>query len=405
MKIKRLFTLILALTLCLTLLSPLCAYADDEEGGNAYIPKDPDSYAVIDPAAMQKLVEDYVTAHSLNKSKISVGYCFLDTGDTWYYNGDNWYFGAGVYYVPLMMILAEWESSGKISRDSKMKDLTLGDAERYILVYSNNYYAHQMMGVIGSDKEVRQKYMAYSPLPEEYYDPDFLDYSYFSARFLTDVIKTLYNENERFPNIIENLKLSDNGKYFHGAMQGKYEVAQKYRNYTPRRNVEYNHDTLIIYTPRPFVLTVMTEDMGITQQVMWDMAIIFKDYTLTLDDAYEAWLNRPEETPVPQISLPVGQNQGEGENTGLPGIQLPGFGGTQKPAEGQTDETQPGETQPDTQEPAVVVTEPENTQQGAKENDPAPARRMTVLLIVAAVLVILMLAAVLKPILRRKGKH
>lgn len=394
MKIKRLFTMILAAAMCLTLLFPLCALAE-EAGG--YVPAEPSSYAVIDPDAMQKLVEDYCNGKSLNKGKISVGYCYLDTGDTWYYNGDRWYFAAGVYYVPATMLLAEWESSGKMTQDSKLEveDLTLGEAERNILVYSSNYYVHQVMGLFGTDQEVREKWMAYSPLPEEYYDPDYLAYGYFSARFLTDVIKTLYNESERFPGILGYMKESDNGNYFHGALRGEYEVAQKSGTFIDRRNVEYNNCTGVIYTPHPFVLTVMTEKMGVTQEVMWDMAIIFRDYTLSLDGAYDAWSAGPAETPVPQISLPGSQNQGEGENSGTPGIQLPGFGGEEKPDAQETE----GQTS------AVVVTEPEKTEQSNKENEPSAARRMTVLLIVAAVLVILMLSAVLRPILRRKGKH
>ncbi len=389
MKTRRMLIQILALALCLALLCPLCAFADDAK---TYVPEDPDSYAVIDPAAMQKLVEDYVNGHKLNKEKISVGYCYLDTGDTWYYNGDHWYFGAGVYYVPVTMILAEWESSGKVTRDSNIQGISLGDAERYILVNSSNYYVHQVMKAIGSDKEVREKYMAYSPLPEEYYDPDFLDYGYFSARFLTDVMKTLYNESERFPNIIDCLKKSDNGSYFHGAMRGNYEVAQKSGNYIDRRNVDYNNTTGIIYTPHPFILTVMTENMGITQEVMWDMAVIFKDYTLSLDEAYETWKNGPAETPAPIVNVPATTEPG-GEGGQQPSIQQP----AQPVPEGQ-----PGAAEQPGSDAAVEVQPQEDRPAAHDEDNPSNTRRMAVLIICAALLVILILGVILRPILRKK---
>lgn len=401
MKKTRLFTQILAVALCLALLCPLCAFAEGED----VIPAHPDNYAVIDPAAMEKLVEDYMTAHKMNKDNISVGYCYLDTGDAWYYNGDAWNFGAGVYYVPVMMLLAEWEHDGKLSRDSNLKGITLGDAERYVLVYSNNYYAHEMMHVIGSDKEVREKYRSFSPQPEEYYDPDFYDYGYFSARVLTDMMTTLYNENERFPNIIECLKESDNGSYFHGAMRGAYEVAQKYGNYIDKRNVEYNNTTGIIYTPHPFVLTVMTKNLGITQEIMWDMAVIFKDYTLSLDEAYEAYAAgpaaaEPEPAPAAPVDAPEAPAQESVEENTQP--QIPVVPAPTAPeGEQNAAEEQPAAEEP---QPAQTDTAPA-PEQPKKESNPTNVRRMAALILLAALLLILILAAILRPILRKKRKE
>ena len=387
MKKRRLFAQTLALLLCFALLCPLTAFAEET---NSAIPADPTSYAVIDPAELQRLVDAYAAARSLNKDNISIGYCYLDTGDTWYYNGDVWNFGAGVYYVPLM-ILAERESRGELTQDSNLNGLTLGEAERYVLTYSNNAYAHQMMNYIGTDKEVRKLYQNYSSLPEAYYDPDFLDYSYFTVRFLTDVMKTLYNDSERFPNIIECMKNSDNGSVFHGAMGGEYEVAQKYGNYIDRRDVAYNNTIGIIYTPHPFVLTVMTKNLGITHEVMWDLAVIFKDYTLSLDEAYavyEARQNGPvvPENPAPEAVTPV-----------APGAESPADpAAAQEPAA----TTPEGDAQTPVEIPASSAQKPADG-----EEDPAGTRRMVVLLLLAAALVILTLAAILKPVLRKKQRR
>ena len=384
MKKRRLFAQTLALILCFALLCPLTAFAEDT---NSAIPADPTSYAVIDPVELQRLVENYAAARSLNKDNISIGYCYLDTGDTWYYNGDAWNFGAGVYYVPLMMILAERESRGELTQSSNINGLTLEEAERYVLTYSNNTYAHQMMNYIGTDKEVRKLYQNYSPLPEAYYDADFLDYSYFTVRFLTDVMKTLYNESERFPNIIECMKNSDNGSVFHGAMGGAYEVAQKYGNYIDRRNVEFNNTIGIIYTPHPFVLTVMTKNLGINHEVMWDLAVIFKDYTLGLDEAYAAYNARNTAPVIPQVPA------AEGETPVAPAGEIP-------MEQGEAQSTVPG-TQEGGQIPVEIPSSSVQTPAAGQE-DSAASRRMVVLILCAAALVILTLAAILKPTLRKK---
>lgn len=396
MKMKRLFAQILALALCAALLCPLTAFAEGETASG--IPADPESYAVIDPQALQKLVEDYVSGHNLNKDKISIGYCYLDTGDTWYYNGDTWYYSCSMYKVPLMMLLAQWEADGKVERDSVLKGLPLGDAERYILVYNSNDYAHTMMGLFGSDKECRTQYQTFSDLPEEYYDPDFYDYSYFTARFTTDVMKTLYLENERFPNIVECMKEAENGKYIHGALQGEYEVAQRSGFFVDRRGVQYNNVTGIVYTEHPFVLTVMTQDMGTDETILRDMAVIFKDYTLSLDESYAAWLEQKDnpapaatETPAgPAGNAPAGESAASAE----PAESTAPAGET--PAEGQI---QPATAE--AEEAQVELSEEEQAKKDAMETE--TSRRLIVLLLGSVLLVVLILGAILQAILRKKN--
>ncbi|MBR3475359.1 MAG: hypothetical protein IKH34_09900 [Oscillospiraceae bacterium] len=270
------------------------AYDDWSSAASAAVPVPEDSRrsdgenAVVDPAALQKLVEDYANAKGYDKGNLRIGYCYLDTGDTWFYNGDSWGMGAGVYYVPMMMLLAEWEHTGKLTRDSKIAGYTLGDAEYYILTESNSAIKNNILyGAFGSDREMREKMQAYSTLKEADYDSDYLDYCYLSPRFLLDVLKTLYYENERFPNILECMKARGVNDCFHGAMGGAYEVAQQFGAFEEARGTEYNNCMGIIYTPHPFALVVMTRNLGHTQEVMRDMAIVFKDYTLTLDAAME----------------------------------------------------------------------------------------------------------------------
>lgn len=391
MKMKRLFAQILALALCAALLCPLTAFAEGETASG--IPADPESYAVIDPQALQKLVEDYVSGHNLNKDKISIGYCYLDTGDTWYYNGDTWYYSCSMYKVPLMMLLAQWEADGKVERDSVLKGLPLGDAERYILVYNSNDYAHTMMGLFGSDKECRTQYQTFSDLPEEYYDPDFYDYSYFTARFTTDVMKTLYLENERFPNIVECMKEAENGKYIHGALQGEYEVAQRSGFFVDRRGVQYNNVTGIVYTEHPFVLTVMTQDMGTDEAILRDMAVIFKDYTLSLDESYAAWLEQKDD-PAPAATETPAAPAGESAASAEPAESTAPAGET--PAEGQI---QPATAE--AEEAQVELSEEEQAKKDAMETE--TSRRLIVLLLGSVLLVVLILGAILQAILRKKN--
>lgn len=260
-----------ALLLCLLLLTPVGAFAEGEE-------------PIFDPEELQTMLDGYLSSRGFNPDNVSVGYVYTATGDTWYHNPDKWYYSASMYKVPLMMILAEKEYNGELTRDSKLKGLTLGEAEELILTYSHNDYAHLMMSVVAdTEPDCRELYKNYVDLPEDYYDPDFHDYSYFTARFMTQVMTTLYNDPERFPNVIDCLKLAQPEHYFRVTL-GAYEIAQKYGSYEDYSARQWNHTAGIVYLPHPIILTVMTLNNPTPEQTIADIAKLFADYSLALDE-------------------------------------------------------------------------------------------------------------------------
>lgn len=253
--------------------------------------------SIIDGEELQKRIDEYIASQNLNPDNISIGYCYTPTGDTWYYNEDKWYYSASMYKVPLFMILAEGEHEGKLTQDTDIRGITLSELEKMVLIYSNNDYAHMAMNYIADvpyetpegNRKCRELYQRYSDMPKEDYVDNFYDYSYFTARFMTDVMKTLYFDNQRFPNIIECLKQAQPDSYFNKNLGGRYEVAQKYGALVDRSNKSFSHTTGIIYTPNPFILTVMTEQMGLGDDIIAGCAPIFEEYTLSLDEKLETF--------------------------------------------------------------------------------------------------------------------
>lgn len=278
-KIKAMSRRILALLICLAAFFAAAPAGFGDEGEDS-------GEAIFDPQELEAIVTGYIEEKSLNPEKISVGYCYTATGDSWCYNGDKWYYSASMYKVPLMMIFAEQEYAGEISQETQFGGLTLAQAEEYILVNSNNDYAHMMMSYLGTDRQCRELYQQYSDLPVDQYDPDFYDYSYFTAEFMMDVMETLYFEQERFPHIIDCLKRAQPEEYFNVYLSNSYEIAQKYGSYK-----EFNSTTGIIYTPNPFILTVMTEDLSVAAgaNASAELAQRFAQYTLELDRQLEEY--------------------------------------------------------------------------------------------------------------------
>lgn len=345
----RALKLILALALCLGL-TAVPAWAEDAS-----------DVSLIDSAALDGMIEQYIADKKLDTEKISVGYCYTATGETWFYNENKWYYSASMYKVPLMMILAEREHDGELTQESNLNGLSLAYAEESILVYSNNDFAHLMMHYIGTDRECRELYQRYSDLPIDEYNADFYDYSYFSARFMTDVMKTLYFENERFPHIIDCLKQAQPGSYFRRDMGGEYEIAQKYGSFK-----EFNSTAGVIYTPNPYILVVMTKDLTIAggENVIAELAVKFRDYTLQLDEGLEQYRQEQE---AERRRLEEEERLRQQEQT----------------------QTQPEPTVPPTVEPPA--------QNGATEKNSVPI----VGAVIAAVLAAVMIAAV---IVRRRRR-
>lgn len=290
-------SLLLAASVCVSL--PCAAFADGQDtaqsAGNGEETAEPEM-TIFDPDELQSMADSFIQEYSgygVKADNISFAYTYLATGETWFYNPDTWYYSASMYKVPLMMILAEKEANGELTQESDVKGLTLAYAEESILVYSNNDYAHLMLNYLGTDKEAREMYKQFSSLPDDYYDPDFIDYSYFTVRFMNDVMTTLYNAPERFPHIIDCLKRAQPTDYFHLYIDPELEVAQKYGSYK-----EFNNTSGIIYTPNPVILTVMTSDLARAELVIGEAAKMFVDYTYTLDgklNSYKEEKARAEE--------------------------------------------------------------------------------------------------------------
>jgi len=287
MKKHHLYKRILSLLICLVLFTAgsVSAFADEAEEG------------VLDPDAMQQMVEDFIAERGINPERFSIGYVYTATGEEWYYNGDTWYYPASMYKVPLMMRLAEKVSSGEITQDTDLGGYDVSKAEEYIITYSNNDFAHNVRKYLGGDEVWRQEAKAYAQLQEAEYDPDYMDYCYFSPRYITQVVKTLYNEPERFPNIIECMLNAEPTHYFRLSenMNNDYQIAQKYGSFVDSFGDNFNHNTGIIYTETPFILTVMTLNVSGYEKVISDAAIMFTEYTESLEPELEEYVEQQEQ--------------------------------------------------------------------------------------------------------------
>lgn len=98
--------------------------------------------SILDSAAISQMVDGYLSRKGIGKDRVGIGFCYTATGDEWFLNPDTWFYPGSMYKVPLMMILSERLRDGSIGPGTQIGGLDLDTVYRYILVNSNNDYAH-----------------------------------------------------------------------------------------------------------------------------------------------------------------------------------------------------------------------------------------------------------------------
>ncbi|MBQ2071083.1 MAG: hypothetical protein II460_01945 [Oscillospiraceae bacterium] len=299
--VKQFACLLLA---CLLLL-PAAAFAEGggEVAGQLPLAAEPDS-GIIDSDALNSWMDGFLKEHDItgNWQDFSVGFCYTGTGDCWYYDADVWMYSASLYKVPVSMLMAEKEAAGELTPESIVMGCTLEYLESTALVYSNNDSGHAMVSFLGGTYNGKCSDMTekFTDLPAEYFSQDFLDVSYYTARYMTQVMKTLYTGGDAaYPHVIPYLEQAQPNEYFNlNPTLKSYGVAQKYgafeETYAGKNN---NHCAAIIYTPTPIIVVVMTRNIGEYQARIAEVGAYLADYALGLDEKAKEAAAAPDPAP------------------------------------------------------------------------------------------------------------
>ena len=290
---KRSFQTPLSLLLTLLLLLS-CVPAAFAENNPAAASGAEDS-GIIDAAELNGWIEEYVAQNGLNGDYqvFSVGFCYTGTGDFWFYNADEWMYSASLYKVPVSMLVAEKEAAGELTQDSVITNQyasgTLARLESTALTYSNNDSGHALVEYMGGSYagKCADQTIRLSGLPESYFtSDDFNNLSYYTARYMTHVMKTLYDGGEEaYPHVIEYLLDAQPGEYYNsGNGPSSYAIAQKYGAFVEQNGNNNNHCAAIIYTPTPVIVVVMTKNVGDYQRKIAEVGSHLAGYALQLDE-------------------------------------------------------------------------------------------------------------------------
>lgn len=272
MKRRILFTLLL----CTALLLALPAWATDEP-------------EVLDPEEIDRLLEPYLEEYKVTEKNLGIAFLYTATGETYFLHGEQHFYSASLYKVPLCMRYAERISKGELDWSTQWKGSTMERMISRTLLYSDNSTAGGLIYMDNALLYGDNIFGLYSGYSEEAQNALGSDYQ-FTPRYMLNTLRTLFEEPERFPRILDYMKDAAPGEFFEEILGDRYEIAQKYGQWNG-----VLHTAGVIYTPTPILLVVMCDHLPQQKEAISRLAELFSDYSLTLDERREAIHAREEE--------------------------------------------------------------------------------------------------------------
>lgn len=273
-RLMRLTALLLALSLCI-----LPVHAAEPEDGTVYFTEWSEG--------LDEIMANYMAEHNLSEKNFSMGYLYTGTGEYWYFNQDKVMTAGSIYKVPLNMRITEMVADGERSWDDYICGLPLAEAQRMSVTYSKNDISYALQSYCAGISDFyypayRTELLKYSTWTEAQIPEDYYTTNTFTADFMLNILSILYQGSDFYSNVIGYMLDAHPGEFFR-LYEGEYEIAHKYGSYEGALN-----DIGIVYTPEPFLLVVMTQNVGGAEKILGELCRLMTEYTVQLSAKYEA---------------------------------------------------------------------------------------------------------------------
>ena len=241
----------------------------------------PAAYAEDDPRfagkSWDEVVADFNTRLGIGEHSAAYGYRNAVTGEEHYFNPDQYMVSASMYKVPLNMAVAEKVYEGEISFETLIGGLTYRQLQEGSIIYSDNEYARVLWNYVGyGSYRSYRRYIA--PLMGEdadTVDPQYYVNNFFTPRQMIHCLTELYDNQERYPGVIDCMKRAEPTEYFRRS-ERRYEIAHKY-GYWEDQTLHMN-DCAIVYTDEPILIVCFTDGLHNAYQVLAEFCTLMCDY-------------------------------------------------------------------------------------------------------------------------------
>ncbi len=269
--------------------------------GTPIIIPDPDrviDYSQFEGKTLDEVFAEFFEKRGIDPDTLAFGYRNTVTGEEYYHNGDKYMLAASVYKVPLNMYYSEQVYLGEIDWDTQYGGIRYELIQRSSIESSNNELSEMLQTKIGdgSYRDYREAIAGYLGVNTHTVEERYFKYNEFTPRQIISALGQLYEEPERFPRVIDYMKLGAPNNYFTYS-EHRYEVAHKYGF------IEYDghyilNDAAIVFSEDPILLVMFTDNCAGYVNTMTAYCTLMCDYTLYQRHLRET-ATEPTPTPVP----------------------------------------------------------------------------------------------------------
>lgn len=254
--IKQSFNLLLVLVMVLNLFSFSAAALDrrQEELAEEYD---------FEGQTLEEIVSQFMMAYGLTEENFSLSYHAPGLNETYHFAEHTYRTAGSMYKLALNMYYYDLEREGEIDPETvikehrkaddeseePLKEWPLSEMHHDTIVHSDNDMAIAMLYNLGSFYEYRNLMMRYS---DQAYAGAYFWNNVINTNYMLDVLIYLYEHQELYPELMENLKKAAPWMFFKQYVD--YPIAHKYGVFEGAYC-----DAGIILSEEPFFLVAMLQ--------------------------------------------------------------------------------------------------------------------------------------------------
>ena len=271
---KKLLCLLAALCILFSLLPTAFAEGADDER--------------FKDKTWDEIVDAFFAEHSVGPGFITFGYYNTVTGEEHYYDGDKYVVAASMFKIPLNMLFTEKIANGEMDWDTSIRGIAYENILEWTIVNSDNQMAEYLWKATGSYRTYRELICPYMGVDPETVDAMYWKNNYFTSEQMIHCLKTLYENPDRFPRVVDTMLKAEPDNYFNYHEQ-EFDIAHKY-GYLEDDGGLYLNDCAICFTDDPILLVIFTFGIPRPYEALSDFCTLMCDYT-----QYQTALRREEE--------------------------------------------------------------------------------------------------------------
>ena len=254
-------------------------------------PEQPKEIEPMEDEDLKILIESEMTKYGFNENNFAFFYYNINDKKYYFYNEDSYFTAASTIKVPIAMYYYDEINAGTYTADSKLlyeqgdyeagggttaslysvgDYVPLGYLLEQAIINSDNTAINILIGNLGYSN-ARKGITKYSDevVPEDFYSSNIT-----SACFSYDVINYLYEHQDSYQKLIEDMKKSSMEMYLKEYITN-YDVAHKYGSYGG-----YVHDYGIVYGEKTYLVGIFTKNITDSDEVIANVSLDILNYTL-----------------------------------------------------------------------------------------------------------------------------